>query len=246
MQNTNHLFLQSKGGVGKTVSCCFQANWVMSRYPETLVAYDMDQENQTFSAYTAFKAKHFNVMREGSRTFDPKKFDPWAIDLLSHNGNAVIDTGSNSFSPVLAYIIENDIFDLWKEQGKKTYIHIIIGGGDTYKDTAEGFNDIAEVAKAANTPIIVCENEHNGALATEAGKHFSETSLYKSFAKNIVGRVVLFKYNPETNGVAWTRMNTSRLTIDEVMQSEKYDFMDKRRLNRMFDDVFKQLDAVEW
>ncbi|OMG71400.1 hypothetical protein BW685_21400, partial [Burkholderia ubonensis] len=138
MENTINIFLQSKGGAGKTFCGSLAAQWIISRFPGTLVAYDGDQENDTFAQYPAYNARHINVMKEGSHTVDPKKFDPWMIDLLSHKGNAVIDTGANSFSPILAYLVENDAFGLWKEEGKKVYIHTVVGGGDIYQDTAEG------------------------------------------------------------------------------------------------------------
>jgi hypothetical protein len=243
MENSLHILFQSKGGAGKTLVSWFVAQWIESRFPGTLAAFDVDQENDTFAQYKAFNAAHVNVMREGTHNVEPKKFDPWMETLLDLRKNIVIDTGSNSFSPVLSYFIENDVFGMWKEEGKKVYIHTIVGGGNMYQDTAGGF---ADLAKTADFPIIVWENEHFGKLVSDNGKHFTETSLFKSAAKNIIGRVILHKRNEDTYVQDINKITSARLTFEQAKQDERFSLMEKRRIKQMVDDTFTQLDAAEW
>lgn len=47
-------------------------------------------------------------MTDQSRLIDPKKFDGLMETLLTEEGNFVIDTGANTFSNLLAYMVENE------------------------------------------------------------------------------------------------------------------------------------------
>ena len=103
----------------------------------------VDQENTTFTHYEALNVRHLSVANQ-SRLIEPKKFDALMETLLTEEGNFVIDTGANTFSNLLAYMVENEVFPMLAEAGKTTYVHTIVGGGDTLADTANGFYAIAQ------------------------------------------------------------------------------------------------------
>ena len=223
MENTVHFILQGKGGIGKTLVSTILAQWVKSKDPTSLRCYDTDQENSTFSRYKAMEVQHVPVMTD-SRTIDPKRFDSLMIDILKSEGNCVIDNGANTFSPLMAYLIENSAFDLFKESGRKVFIHSIVGGGDTLHDTAAGF---VTTVQATSTPIVLWENEHFGLLQSPAGKAFRESQTYNEHANRIQGHIKLSQRNSDTFGADIKKMNTARLTLDEVLQSEKFNIMEK-------------------
>ncbi|HJV53452.1 MAG TPA: hypothetical protein VJ652_18440, partial [Noviherbaspirillum sp.] len=242
MQNTVHFVLQGKGGVGKTLVSTILAQWVKSKAPDALRCYDTDQENTTFSRYKALNVKHIAVMTE-SRTIEPKRFDALMMDILEADGNCVIDNGANTFSPLMAYLIDNACFDLLRESGRRVFIHSIVGGGDTLHDTASGF---ATTAQKTNAPIILWENEHFGLLQTPSGKQFTESQTYTEHADKVAGHIKLSARNSETFGADLKKMNTARMTLDEVLQSDKFNVMEKQRVKLIFRDIFEQLDRVEW
>jgi hypothetical protein len=242
MQNTVHFILQGKGGIGKTLVSTFLAQWLAKKDERPLRCFDTDQENPTFSRYKAMNVKHVPVMTD-TRNIDPKRFDALMIDILEEDGNCVIDNGANSFSPLMAYLIENDCFAMLEEAGRKVHIHTIVGGGDTLHDTATGF---ASTAKATRVPLVLWENEHFGRLASASGKHFTESQTYLEHAARVRGRVVLAARNPDTFGADIKRMNMARLTQDEVVASERFNVMEKQRIKVVFRDLFDQLDKVNW
>lgn len=242
MQNTIHFILQGKGGVGKTLVSTILAQWVQTKASDALRCYDTDQENSTFSRYKALNVKHIPVMTT-SRTIEPKRFDALMMDLLEADGNCVIDNGANTFSPLMSYLIDNACFDLLRESGRRVYIHSIVGGGDTLYDTASGF---AATAQKTNAPIVLWENEHFGLLQAPSGKLFVESPTYTEHASKVKGRIKLSERNSETFGADLKKMNTARLTLDEVLQNEKFNVMEKQRLKLIFRDIFEQLDKVEW
>jgi hypothetical protein len=242
MQNTVHFILQGKGGIGKTLVSTILAQWLAAKDDTPLRCYDTDQENATFSRYKAMDVKHVPVMTD-ARTIDPKRFDALMIDILEDDGNCVIDNGANTFSPLVAYLIENDCFALLQESGRKVYIHTIVGGGDTLHDTAMGF---LSTAKSTSVPLVLWENEHFGALVSASGKSFIESQTYADNAARVVGRVVLTQRNADTFGADIKKMNTARLTAEEVKASDKFNVMEKQRIKVVFRDLFEQLDMVNW
>jgi hypothetical protein len=242
MQNTVHFVLQGKGGIGKTYVSTILAQWLQAKDDAPLRCYDTDQENTTFSRYKALNVQHVPVMTE-ARTIDPKRFDALMIDILERDGNCVVDNGANTFSPLMAYLIENDCFNLLEESGRKVYIHTIVGGGDTLHDTAMGF---VTTAKSTQVPLVLWENEHFGLLQSASGKSFLESQTYAENSQRVRGRIVLGARNADTFGADVKKMNTGRLTIEEVKASDKFNVMEKQRIKVVFRDLFEQLDKVNW
>lgn len=242
MQNTVHFVLQGKGGVGKTLVSTILAQWVKTKAPDALRCYDTDQENTTFSRYKALDVQHIAVMT-AARTIEPKRFDALMMDILESDGNCVIDNGANTFSPLMAYLIDNACFDLLRESGRRVFIHSIVGGGDILHDTASGF---ATTAQKTNAPIILWENEHFGLLQTPSGRQFTESQTYTEHADKVRGHVKLSERSSETFGADLKKMNTARMTLDEVLQSDKFNVMEKQRVKLVFRDIFEQLDRIAW
>jgi len=242
MHNTVHFILQGKGGIGKTLVSTILAQWMAGQDERPLRCFDTDQENPTFSRYKAMNVRHVPVMTD-TRTIDPKRFDALMIDLLEEEGNCVVDNGANTFSPLMAYLLENDCFAMLKEAGRKVYIHVIVGGGDTLHDTATGFTT---TAKATDVPLVLWENQHFGLLQSASGKQFTESQTYAEYAARVVGRVVLSVRNADTFGADIKKMNIARLTMEEVRASDKFNVMEKQRIKVVFRDLFEQLDKVSW
>lgn len=130
------------------------------------------------------------------------------------------------------------------DAGKTTYIHTIVGGGDTLTDTANGFYAIAQ--KVDGTRIVLWFNEHFGELTTAEGRPFSDTQVYKQSAGRLSGVVTLYRRNVATYGEDIRKLNTKRHTIDQALASADYTLMEKQRIKTFSRDVFKQLQAVKW
>ena len=240
MLNSVHFVLQGKGGIGKSLIAVLLAQYVQSKRDD-LKAFDTDQENTTFSHYKALAAEHIPVM-SGSRTINSKMFDSLIERILEDQGTFVIDNGANTFSPLLAYMVENDIVSFFNENGRNVYIHTIVGGGDTLQDTANGFESIA--AGLPEASLVLWRNEHFGALSTAEGKEFSDTKLYKAYAARLKGEILLPARNHHTYGDDVKKMNIKRLTVSEVKASPDFSVMEKQRIHTVMKDVFSQLDCI--
>ena len=242
MQNTIHFVLQAKGGIGKSVVSTLLTQYVINE-AGAVRCFDTDQENTTFSHYAALGVRHVPVTTQ-SRLIDPKKFDGLMETLLTESGNFVIDTGANTFSNLLAYIVENEIFALLAQARKTPYVHTIVGGGDTLADTANGFYSIAQ--KVTGSRLILWLNEHFGEIKTAEGKPFSETQAYRQSIGRLSGTVTLYRRNPATFGEDIRKLNTRRHTIAQALASSEYTLMEKQRIRNFGRDVFEQLRALAW
>ncbi|MDP9108565.1 MAG: hypothetical protein M3N23_05785, partial [Pseudomonadota bacterium] len=169
--------------------------------------------------------------------------DALMVDLLDTDGNCVIDNGANSFTPLMAYLIDNDAFALLEEAGRHVYIHSIVGGGDTLHDTASGF---VSTAQSTTAPIVLWHNEHFGLLQTPSGKLFTDSPTFHEYAARVRGQVRLTVRNSDTFGADIKKMNTARLTFEEVLASDKFNVMEKQRIKTVYRDVFDQLDRIQW
>ena len=242
MRNTIHFVLQAKGGIGKSFVSTLLAQHLLNE-TGAVRCFDTDQENTTFTHYEALKVHHVAVTN-GSRLIDPKKFDGLMETLLTEEGNFVVDTGANTFSNFLAYMVENEVFPMLVDAGKTTYIHTIVGGGDTLADTANGFHAIAQ--KVNGTRVVLWFNEHFGEIKTAEGKLFTETQAYRQSAEKLAGAVTLYRRNSATYGEDIRKLNTKRHTVAQALASAEYSLMEKQRIKTFSRDVFGQLKALAW
>jgi len=239
MKNSVHFVLQGKGGIGKTLISTFIAQYINDRNPGTLKTFDTDQENATLAAYKGLNVTPIDVMNE-DRTINRKMFDKMMLDILATDENIVIDNGANTFSPLMSYLMENQFIDLLQDSGKDVYIHSIIGGGDNLKDTVSGF---ASLAKQTSCPMIVWLNENASWGGTD---NFINSDVFIKNSENVRGIVLLQGRNSDTFGDDIKRMQKARLTLNEIMENPDFNVLERSRLNSVFRDVYKKLDAVEW
>lgn len=237
MNNSVHLVLQGKGGIGKSFVSTLISQYIKDHLQKDLLCFDTDQENTTFSHYKALEVKHINVMNN-DRTINRKMFDSMMESIFSTESNIVIDNGANTFSPLMAYLVENDIIGMLKDMGKNVYIHTIVGGGDTLVDTTSGF---VSVTRSVDAPVIIWLNEHFGSTAS-----FQGSKEFKDNSNNVIEIIKLQERNADTFGDDIKKMNSSRKTLTEVLASDKFSIMEKQRIKTVVKDVYKQLDDVEW
>lgn len=237
LANTIHFVLQGKGGIGKSFSASLLAQWGDNKGVQ-VKCYDTDQQNLTLANYKALSAQHIPVKGEG-HVIDPKKFDSLMEQLLTTDGvMSVVDNGSNTYSPLLAYMVENHVIDFLRENGKRVYIHTVVGGGAELADTRGGFDD---VARNIDAPVVLWLNEHFGDL-----EDFLHGPEIKAHEAKIAGVVLLEDRTKDTYGADIKRMTKEKLTIREVMESPEYKIMEKQRIRVVQKAVFEQLDKAEF
>ena len=201
---------------------------------------DTDPSNATLSGFKALKGQHIQLM-EGT-VLKEAKFDLLMNRVLEEDSSFLIDCGASSFIPLNNYMIENKVVDMISDSGKEVYAHIVIAGESHLMDTLSGFAEMVE-QMPGQVKLIVWLNEFFGKIEAD-GKPFEEMNIYLENEDRIHGLVGVPKQNPATFGVDIEKMLTARLTFDEVRQSPEFFIMNKSRIFRVQQEIYRQLQAV--
>lgn len=234
-----HFVLQKRGGLGKSVTASWLAQYLLSK-GEALEVIDTDPSNATLSSYKALKGQHIQLM-EGT-VLNEGRFDLLMNRLLEEDSNFLIDCGASSFIPLNNYMIENKVVDMISESGKEVYAHIVIAGESHLMDTLSGFAEMVE-QMPGQVKIIIWLNEFFGKIEAD-GKPFEEMNIYLENQNRVYGIVGVPKRNPATFGPDIEKMLKAHLTFDEVRQSPEFHIMNKSRIFRVQQDIYEQLQAV--
>lgn len=245
MQNTIHMMLQGKGGVGKSFIDVMLSQYLLAKFPETpLINIDTDPVNATFSQYEALNVGHIAIVE--NNIVSSRKFDTMIENMITTDGaNFVVDNGASTFLPLAAYIAENEVFQMLAESGKKVYIHTVVTAGQAMIDTLNGLNSLIEIV-GDNAKIVVWQNEFWGEI-TDGDKKLPQFKVIQKNSDKIIGLPkIVNRGSSDTYSVDIRTMTEKHLTLNEVKVSEEFGLVAKSRLTRVFNDVYAELDAVNW
>lgn len=235
---TIHLSLQGKGGVGKSLAASILAQYFMAR-GKPVRCIDTDPVNKTLSQYEALQAKPLMLLRDG--IVDQRAFDQLMETLLTEEGTFVVDNGASTFIPLWHYMLENNAVELFRQAGRKVYVHTIITGGQALGDTLKGFAQIAATSSDQN--IVVWVNEFFGRVEYD-GKPATELKAFRDHAGKVHGCVAIPKRNQDTFGRDVEDVICRKLTFEEAILDGSFSIMTKQRLRVVQRELFEQLDAV--
>lgn len=234
-----HMILTSKGGVGKS----FIATVIAQYFGDGIFCADTDPANASFASYKKIGAEHFDILSEESNSnIDKSKFDRLMECILEHDGDAVIDNGSTSFFPLMAYILENNVVEFLKGIGKNIIIHSVLVGGRQLNETIDGLEGILRTNAA---PVVVWENEYFGKVK-QNGLSFTGTKLFADYKDRILGVINIEKRDSDTYTKDLDLMTTQRMTYEEVNESPLFLTFNRQRIIRVRRDIENQLDQIDF
>lgn len=237
-ENIAHFVLQSKGGAGKSVCSAILAQYLLEKDGE-LILIDTDPSNKTLGSYKGLNVEEIQVLNK-NKIVDQSAFDGFINNFMSEEKPMLVDTGSGDFLPINGYILQNELPEIFQENGKQMIIHCPINFGQSEEETVKCLVGIA--ANYPDTPIVVWENEFFGTSENE----FKETVLYKK-TKNIIGTIKIRKMNDDTEEQDFAQMLKQSLTFKEVSDSTNkgcFGFIQKTRLKRIKNKLWEQLDDL--
>lgn len=234
-----HFTLQGKGGVGKSFISALLVQYLRG-VGRTVTAVDTDPVNATLAGYKAFGTQRLELMEGGSLV--ERNFDRLIEQIVEEDSNFVVDNGAASFIPLSYYIAENDAFSIIGENNKQVVIHTVVTGGQAMRDTLGGLATILE-QMPGDAKLIVWLNEFFGDIEAN-GKGFEDMQVYVNNKDRIHGIVRIARQTGSTFGEDVKLMLDSKLTFDEVNQSEDFKLMAKSRLTKVKNAIFEQLAVV--
>lgn len=242
--NSLHLTLQSKGGVGKSLVAVFLAQYFQSKGMNVICA-DTDPMNKTFFKYKSLDVAPVEIAVGGNIV--TQKFDPLMETIMNTDATFVVDNGSATFMPMSKYLLENDIYEVMAQSGKKVFAHTVITGGGAMRDTYDGFSALVDKVNE-HAKIVIWENDFWGPFSYE-GHGITDSKLYKEAKKagKIAGIVkIVDRSQSDTMMGDMKAMTSKSMTLEDVMQSSDFTFLAKNRLKKIVGNVFDELDNVTW
>jgi hypothetical protein len=236
-----HVVLNSKGGIGKSYVAGLVAQFLREK-GEPLVCLDADAQNATLSDIKALRAEPVHILRPEGEV-DIRVLDGMVERFLTEDSNFVIDSGSTTFVPLSAHLINPAVVDAIEAAGKRIIVHAIIAGGQELAHCAKGFDSMARQFPPS-VGMIVWLNEHHGVISGPEGKGFEHTPVFQAHKHRIAGVVRLSKLNPLTFGANLADMLSRGMTFAEADQSPEFYTMAKQRLRQVQRPIWDQLATV--
>lgn len=242
LNNNAHIFLQKKGGIGKTLTASIFMQYMKSQ-EIAIEGVDADPQAPKLSLIKALNVPLLPLVENGE--IQQKSFDPAFSHIVQSNNATLIDAGSGAFLPLLKYMKDNGLYDLLTQVKKQLYYHVIIMSGPEKSDTVEGVNLLLEKINGTGVKVVIWQNEKEG-IPLLNGKTIEETDWYQANKNQIVGIVRILDYNNSAFKADFLSMMTENLTYEEIMngKSANFDFMRKNRINKIFTDIYAELDKV--
>lgn len=207
MKNDIHVSLTGKGGVGKTTTMGYLANYMRDRLQVNPVCLDTDPVNKSLAAYGGLEAKKFDLLvatsedeedygEERVEGIDPQKF----VELFEFVRTApedrpiIIDTGATSFIQFSQFLLDYDIFNAVKEEtGRNIRIHAVVVGGAAMQHTCQGLVSLCE-AFGESGPVVWL-NDFLGALKQD-GVVLEDMAFWEEVKDDLGGVVRLPRLAP--------------------------------------------------
>ena len=233
------MFLQGKGGVGKSFAATLMAQKMIEDGKKPL-CIDVDPHNPTFFGYKALNVQRFKVM-EGDDV-DPWKFDQMIELVAESEEDVIIDNGASSFIALASYIKKTEIPALLHSMGHTLVIHTVIVGANALSDTVEEFVKTVAIFPP-ETKYVVWINPVHGPVQMD-GKEFTEFKAYKNNAHRIAALVEIPAFDEKTFGRNLRQMMTDNLTFQESLKSTSLNLASRQRLAIMRRDIYKELEPI--
>ena len=188
LENSIHLFLAHKGGVGKTTLSALLAEWMLGKGVAPVV-YDADARNRDacISQYKALNARRLDnllVQREdGTEHINEAGFESLLESLMEEQGPHLVDTGANTYTNWMSYVGELSLADELESVGKTVFVHTIIAGGEMCEETVRGLEEIAE--RMPSWKIVVWVNEYKSPAKLRGGEHFLESAPFVALSSRL-------------------------------------------------------------
>lgn len=238
-----HIIMQGKGGVGKTViAWLFYQHQFEHQLKSKII--DIDPVNATFSQFKAIPVKHL-AMYDEHQTLMPNKLDAWATSIIEDPLPTLVDGAASTFVPLLSYMIDSGLPELFADLELDLNIHVPIAGGPAQTDTLGGLASLIKHLSPANFYIWL--NFHSGLIEhTKANKklEFQEMKVYQDNQDRIAGIIRLPKYQ-QLKADDLAAMLKNRHIFSEVADHpDLYSILSRSRLKLIQQDLFATLDQL--
>lgn len=247
INNSINFVAQGKGGVGKSFVSQMISQYFMHHKKIITSVADTDPVNASTARMKGLNALFIDIMEND--TILQARFDSLFTAIVENvDTTFVIDNGASTFLPMMKYFRENDVIELFDSLERPTFIHSVITGGQAQADTIQGFIRSCDIVKGSSVKVIAWINEKDGLPTVETTKNGTRplygSSWFDRYTDSLGGVINI----PDRKSDAFTNdlkiLTENNLTLEEAKQSEKFNIMQRTRLNKVFREVYEQLDNI--
>ncbi len=242
MNNTSHIFLQDKGGIGKTLTASIFMQYMLER-GINIEGVDADPQAPKLSRITALNVPLLPLISHGE--IQQSAFDPAFTHIVQSKTATLMDAGSGAFLPLLKYMADNRLYSVLERVKKQLYYHVVVISGPEKQKTAEGAEKLLEKIQGTSVKVVLWQNEKEG-IPMFDGKPLEKTDWYRKHQAQIAGIVKIVDRNNSAFTSDFLSMMEEAVTFKEIIagKSPTFDFMRQLRIETIFTDVFEELDQV--
>ncbi len=223
-----NMTLGTKGGIGKSFVAALLTQYLMdnvlARQP---ICIDLDYVTQTFANYRGLEVQYIDLETDGD--IEKRKFDTLVYRIAESEGDDVfvIDSGGNTYKPLMNYMTVNDVFHMLLGMGNEIILHIPIMGGQELEDTMSALRDIIDATPPAVTAAVWI-NQYHGAVES-GGKSFEQSVSYARTKERIRSITYIPKWREDMQQDV-SEMLKERITFDGAQTLDRFGLMEKWRL----------------
>ena len=237
-----HIVLQSKGGVGKSFVALHVAQYFVEQGLPTAV-FDSDPATPTLSNYRALQPRYFNFMEDDD--LDVRQFDVMATAIVeASKAVVVLDTGSSNFIPMVSYLKNSRVLQIFSQMGRHVVIHSILVGGASARESLAGL--LSTVDDLAADTYVVWLNSFFGPVQID-GKPIEEMKGFERIRDRLAGVIRIRQRSGGSNVLhlnAVGEMTRRNLTYQEAMLTAEISLWDRQRLADARREVYQQLTGI--
>lgn len=243
-----HMIMQGKGGVGKTLVSSLLTQYYKSK-ENNVMCFDTDPVNATFFGYKSFNVE-LVPLTENNKIIS-RNFDNLIERIAETTANEiVIDNGASTFLPLLDYLLDNRIPEIFKEIGEtQLCCHSVITGSQGMLDTLNGLNElitnfISTGNKLDNVKFYVWLNSYFGPIEYD-GKKFFDMKIFLNNAENISQVYELPDLDASTYGFDYSEILKAKISFNEAYNDKKKSIVVRQRLKNLEKRLYALLDEGE-
>lgn len=215
LNRTVHVFLQNKGGCGKTFCATLFAQFVGDVLSLPLRCFDLEQLSENgFAAFSSLNVTHIQAMDENRnyiRANIDQIFEPIFNQVEGYcDGVVVIDTGASFYNDFLMYVNEVDLIGALAMSGWRLIIHSIIPGNEI-QSCLDGYKDCRETLSGGGWESVIWLNQFFGFINVE--KDFIKWPVVQRFLPQFQDALLLPQVTDQRTRAIFSYLRDNHMTF---------------------------------
>ncbi|EGB7013653.1 conjugal transfer protein TraL [Escherichia coli] len=246
IRNSINIISTGKGGVGKSYVAQMLSQYFLHYKRAPTNTSDSDPVNASTYRMKALNPEFIKIME--NNTILQSNFDQVIESFVANEDiTFVLDTGASTYVPLMQYFYDNDLVDFFSSLDRPVFLHTIIMAGQELPDTLSGCKSLCEMVKGTNVKVIAWINELKGTPIVDVkgvSTPLIDSPFFEQYADSLGGIVVLKDRKSDAFTSDIKALTSKNLTLEEAKQSSEFNIMQKTRLNKVFKEVYEQLDDI--